>query len=437
MADVVFRTSGSTGEAKEIRRTETSLLADANALVRVFDAIWGCRPFVVSTAPTDHIFGHFWRVLVPSLAGAEVFGETILSVEALDAAIAGRVNVLIVTTPSFLEKVLEHPLFAAMRGRITSIVTSGSPLRRATAIQTKDAIGVCPMEIFGSTEAGTVAWRRQDAGEEWNVFDGVEVSLDTEGRIVVDSPFAMERPLVMSDLARLVPPRRFLHLGRADRRVKILEEYVSLGAVERALESHPFVERARAEAFGDGVKRIGALLVASEAGRAAVAAGKFGDACRRLRGDLLPQIGPLGFPRRIRFVRRFPIDKRGKTKTADVLSALSAWCQEPVVLEWRESGDELSARLVFPPDSECFSGHFPGNPILPGVAQLFFLRHFARQAFPDFPDAGVWRRLKFQKLVYPGETLALDIRRQGPGRFDFACKTGEGVCLSGLLEGTP
>ena len=294
------------------------------------------------------------------------------------------------------------------------------------------AIGVCPLEIYGSTEAGTVAWRRQtEDGEAFTLQRGVEATAGEDGALVVDSPYAMTRPLAMSDAVSFVAPRRFRLLGRLDRRVKVLEEFVSLPEVEAAFVAHPLVAAARVEAFGEDVPRLGALVVLTAEGRERLAESTSASVASALRRDLLSQLGERAFPRRIRFVRELPVDARGKTTARDARAALSRWCREPAVLAWSATAARLDATLVFMPDCECFDGHFPGRPILPGVAQLFFVRHFARQVFPDFPDRADWRRLKFQRLVRPGERVAMTVERQGGGSFAFALSVGTERAASG------
>ena len=435
MSDVVFGTSGSTGESKSVVRTEESLREDAKMLVAALPELWGPRPAVVSTVRPEHMYGALWRVRAPAVAGCAVDPVVVLSVEELAAAVGRNGRALLVTTPSFLVKALQHPAFASLKGAVSAVVTSGSLLKEETSLAVAETLGVCPVEIFGSTETGSVAFRRRIEGEEWTLFPGVGADVSADGRLVVDSPFAAERPFAMPDIVTISAPGRFVLHGRADRRVKILERYVSLTAVERAFSGHPFVSAVRVEAFGDGVQRIGALVVPSAEGRAALAGGTYSAAASRLRRDLLAEVGELAFPRRIRFVRELPVNEQGKTTVAAVRLALSAWCQEPVVLEWSATDAALSAKLVFPPDAICFSGHFPGFPVLPGVAQIFFLRHFARQVFADFPDAADWRRLKFQKIATPGKVLELSVVRKGEGTFDFSFRIDTGQCSSGTVEG--
>ena len=438
MREVVFGTSGSTGASKRIVRTEESLRADAAALVAAFPEIWADAPRVVATVRPEHMYGALWRVRAPEAAGSRVEDAVVTSVEELASlACSGEGAILLVTTPSFLEKALAHPDFASLRGRVKDVVTSGSLLRAETSQAVREILGISPFEMYGSTEAGSVAWRRQSAGPEWTLVPGVSATGSREKGLAVDSPFAMERPFVMADAVEFVSPDRFLLLGRLDRRVKILEKYVSLPAVEAAMESHPLVSRVRAESYGSGVARLGALVVLSPAGAAALAKGRCSDLASRLRRDLLEAVGESAFPRRIRFVRELPHNEQGKTTAAAVRNALAAWCAEPAVLSWEESADALAARLSFPPDLSCFKGHFPVFPILPGVAQLYFIRHFARQVFRGYPESCVFKRLKFQKIIVPGEEVSLSVKRRGEGSFEFEIAGPNGRCTSGIVEGAP
>lgn len=115
--------------------------------------------------------------------------------------------------------------------------------------------------------------------------------------------------------------------------------------------------------------------------------------------------------------------------------ARSGNCRDPEVLSWNAAADSLVAELRFGGDGEWFSGHFPDFPVLPGVAQLFFLRRFARRAFADFPDAASYRRIKFRRLVRPDETVLLEVKRIGSGSFSFQMSVAGEVSSSGIVEG--
>ena len=98
----------------------------------------------------------------------------------------------------------------------------------------------------------------------------------------------------------------------------------------------------------------------------------------------------------------------------------------------REGDVELRVVHVRVPASlRYFEGHFPHEPIVPGVAQLVSLVHRqVREAWPDLPAPGEVRRLKFRAAIRPGDELTLRLRR-GPGRVRFEIVSGETPCTQG------
>ena len=121
--------------------------------------------------------------------------------------------------------------------------------------------------------------------------------------------------------------------------------------------------------------------------------------------------------------------------TVDVAQAVPN-CRDPELLAWEATPDSLVAEVVFPLDGEWFAGHFPDFPVLPGVAQLFYLRRFARRVFTDFPDAGFYRRIKFRRLVRPNERVRLEVVRKGRRAFSFTMSVEGSIVSSGTVEGS-
>lgn len=436
MDNVIFHTSGTSGNPKSIVRTERSLTADAYAIVETFKELWNKTSLVVSTVQKDHMYGALWVVRAPVAAGKSVFNETIASVEELVALSREQAPLMLVTTPSFLENSLHHPDFKLLKNCFSAIVVSGGKLDEKTSFKVKEATGVAPLEIYGSTETGTVAWRFRPDGEAWNLQRGVKVARNEDGTIRVESAFAMNGEHSLADIITLQPDGRFLLHGRADRQVKILENMVSLEEVERELEKHEYVERARAEATTDGVKRIVSLVVLSIRGKEFAAKYGFEALFAALRRDVLGR-GALpyySFPRRLRVIREIMTDERGKTKAKDVLSYFGNWLPEPLVLDWRQEAQRLVAKLCFPADMICFKGHFPSVAILPGVAQLATIYRFGRQLFKSWPATPVWRKLKFMKVIRPFDIVSMSIEERANGSFAVTLSSGDSLCLSALLE---
>lgn len=71
----------------------------------------------------------------------------------------------------------------------------------------------------------------------------------------------------------------------------------------------------------------------------------------------------------------------------------------------RLNKDEIAAQVTTDAQSPWFSGHFPGNPILPGIAQLKMVADLVVAAREDGVHMIGLSRVKFRKIVRPGELL--------------------------------
>jgi len=84
-----------------------------------------------------------------------------------------------------------------------------------------------------------------------------------------------------------------------------------------------------------------------------------------------------------------------------------------VILDTRRDGDEAVLRVEIPADLAYFEGHFEGNPMLPGVAQVLALVDSqARARFADvLAGRGARRmsRLKFQATIRPRDAIELTL----------------------------
>lgn len=100
-------------------------------------------------------------------------------------------------------------------------------------------------------------------------------------------------------------------------------------------------------------------------------------------------------------------------------------------------GTSARARWHVDPDAAFFAGHFPGNPILPGVIIVEALAQTGALAALAEPDSGGKLALfagigkaRFRRVVRPGEDLVLETRltrRRGPLGSGEGVATVEGV----------
>jgi len=101
--------------------------------------------------------------------------------------------------------------------------------------------------------------------------------------------------------------------------------------------------------------------------------------------------------------------------------------------------NSLEACACVPIDSIWFAGHFPGEPILPGIA----LVHSVYEAIvKDTANRGEsvqvssLKRIRFTGPVRPGEKMALSLTREdsdGESLFNFKVAVKESIVCSGLL----
>jgi 3-hydroxyacyl-[acyl-carrier-protein] dehydratase len=101
------------------------------------------------------------------------------------------------------------------------------------------------------------------------------------------------------------------------------------------------------------------------------------------------------------------------------------------------SPDEVTAVEVAAAGSSFFEGHFPGDPILPGVAMLALVEQTLRDFVLPEPAAtgiAVMRRVRFKQLVRPGSPLRVRITRTAPRMYSFELQANGQPAAQGLLE---
>jgi 3-hydroxyacyl-[acyl-carrier-protein] dehydratase len=91
-----------------------------------------------------------------------------------------------------------------------------------------------------------------------------------------------------------------------------------------------------------------------------------------------------------------------------------------------------SKRMITPPlNHPCYAGHFPGNPVVPGVLLLDLVVEALGRGAPRAIAS-----VKFHRLLKPGESFELCVQSIGP-RSSFRCMRGPELLADGTLEFVP
>lgn len=108
----------------------------------------------------------------------------------------------------------------------------------------------------------------------------------------------------------------------------------------------------------------------------------------------------------------------------------------PRVRRLRADGDQFRFEVEVPLQLDCWPGHFPGWPVVPGALQLHWVLLLTAHSLGRAVEAVRIERAKFAAPIGPGQSLELSLERKARGRFAFRLRDVERVYASGLLDVT-
>jgi acyl-coenzyme A synthetase/AMP-(fatty) acid ligase len=439
---LVLYTSGSTGAPQAIPKKLFQMAAEVATLEAEFGAMLG-DPEIMATVSQQHIYGLLFKILWPLAAGRAVHTRSFSFLEELAAA-AER-DFLVVSGPAHLKRLAENPVWAPAAKRLKAVFSSGGPLTFDVARETERLLGQRPIEVYGSSETGGIAWRRQHTSDQaWTPFAGIRWRVDPDdGVLEIVSPNLPDGHWFRTaDRVELLAKNGFLLRGRVDRIVKIEGKRISLDAIESQLAVSPMVAQARVLALEGRRERVAAFVVPSADGRRKLAeVGKLGFD-RLLRDTLSRSVEAVGLPRVWRYLDALPVNAQGKTTHAGLLALLDGDpSRSTLPLERLLERDPCRAvfELTAPRELLYFDGHFPGVPILAGVVQVDWVISYARQCFDLPPLFRGIHQLKFQRVITPEMPVTLElVHDPAKSSLSFKITSSHGAHASGrVLFGAP
>jgi acyl-coenzyme A synthetase/AMP-(fatty) acid ligase len=288
------------------------MCAEATMLVSSLPRVTrtGC---VLSTVPNHHLYGLTFRGFWAFQQGLKVSLNQLQNPEEIAAAVMKQAQsaqepIVLVTTPSQLTRVPDLVGYGPLHVCQT-IFTAGSPLPEGVT-KTLAAHQIFPQEIFGSTETGALAHRRQSECRAWEPLHGVNL-IWQESICTVEAPW-IDGSWPISDRLVPLPDGKFELGGRADRVVKIGEKRVDLESLEARLRKHPWVADVAVTTVQRQRLSLGAIIVLSPVGLAIQETEKNVLMGQHLRLYLANTYDRVMTPKYWRYVAELPYDERGK-----------------------------------------------------------------------------------------------------------------------------
>ena len=243
-----FATSGSTGARRFIRHREEVLAAEAQAWVQVLTQLISqaqCKPVnrVIVLAPTHHIYGFIWGVLLPMALGVPALDADLAALPCLEA---GDLMVAVPDQWAWLSQscLSPHDWPEAVYG-----VSSTAPLAsQVHRVMTEQGMVGCGrpalrylLQIYGSSETAGLAWRT-DPDNPYTLAPGR--NRGSEGGVSLQLPDCSWVTLPIQDQIGWVSGTDFHLEGRADQSVQVAGHNVSPQWVAGELMRHPCVKQA-------------------------------------------------------------------------------------------------------------------------------------------------------------------------------------------------
>ena len=107
--------------------------------------------------------------------------------------------------------------------------------------------------------------------------------------------------------------------------------------------------------------------------------------------------------------------------------------------EFQRRNEGAVVQVVVSPDSGWFDGHFPGEPILPGVAQVAMVTEILAEWLQKPVQVQEISRVRFKSAIEPQERVKVEVAlREGTvHHYDFRLWKKNKLACSGIIKLAP
>jgi acyl-coenzyme A synthetase/AMP-(fatty) acid ligase len=300
-------TSGSTGQTQPHPKRWCELVAGAELAFRRFSFALSPGSTVVATVPPQHMYGLETSILLPLTADVALFaGRPFFPADIANALSQVPTPRILVTTPAHLRVAVAASIHWP---EVAAVISATAPLTRRLAAAAELAFAAPVMEIYGFTEAGSIASRRTTTDDAWTFYDTFRLAGAS-----LTAPH-LPLPIPVNDVIEPEADGRFRLLGRpqdlvniAGKRTSLAHLNAVLGEIEGVVDGVFVVP----EEEGERPERLAALVVAPGIDR------------RQILSALAQRIDRLFLPRPLINIDRLPRSDTGKVPREALRKLLEA-----------------------------------------------------------------------------------------------------------------
>ena len=274
---------------------------------------------------------------------------------------------------------------------IRLLVSSTAALETSLAVQLERKFNTRLYEIYGCTEAGGIATRHSAQTEVWTLSADYHLS---------DSLIKPQGKIKLLDEIEKIDERHFILKGRLQDNINIAGNRMSLGDLNIKLTSIPGIE--------DGIfyfldPRLIAFVVSK----------KLSD--EQIKSALHQMINPVFLPRKIIRLDKLPRNELGKIDS----NAIKKLISNMVSFKIENTHPSLA-------------GHFPGQPIVPGVVILQHVMAVFKKSYPKHSVRELMN-VKFKHFLEIDAAAEIFFNENSTHQFDFQIKQKNSLIARGLL----
>lgn len=404
-SEINFFTSGSTGKAKLIKKTINQLELEIIELAKEYGECMK-DSILVSTVLHYHFYGFMFSLLMPFCFGIKTARNKISYAEILNN-IVDYSKITLVSTPSFLKRVDKTSIEISPKWILFS----------ATAVLEKNVCDSCLdifntdiIEIYGSTESGTIGARCQNNSLAYKKLSANTIKLSENDEIIVSSPYTNNKEIFMGDVGMLVDEDHFHLLGRNNSTVKVEGKRINLKDIdvkiqqnEAIIDSHTIMHKSKNR------DQIISFVVAKNEN-------VLGNTIKEKKDSIISYLknyfDNILIPRKIFFLDSIPRNDIGKINGVELenIANCKNLFDEYNFNITNMHADELEALVSVPYESPYFDGHFDEFKVLAGVLQVKIAFDIYRNAFNSTSTIKSIKKLKFTNMIKPDMAVLLNIK---------------------------